>query len=127
MVDELRRRIHESRDANALNHPVEIASSGDAQVSEQVQGTQARRLPPFVDAEVPAHLADESTFAIPLAQLARQEDEIPGSNERHVVRARRARRGKLDPLISNARFDDTGHRSSVSRRHSIATRVWAPA
>src|SRR3954454_13368957 len=73
-VGEVGRAIDESAKPQATAHPVEIAATGDAQLGEDVEGAEPRRLAPFVNGDAAAELPDMAALAVPDAELPGYED-----------------------------------------------------
>ena len=71
-VGELGRAVDEAAQLHDAAHPVEIAAAGDAQMGNDVERAQPRRVAAVGDGDAGAELADMAALAVPLADLARR-------------------------------------------------------
>src|SRR5437764_5701895 len=93
---------------------------------EEIEPAEARGLLALLDRELTAELAHEAPLAHPYRQLARDEQEIAGPDEGHIVAGDLAGLRQLDAELSKACLDPTRHGASSpgargSREHSGAT------
>src|SRR6266568_1798419 len=77
-VGELPGAVDKPADPQTSAHAVEIAAAGDAQMGEDVERAELCRLTAVGDADPGAELALKAELAVPLADLAGDEDEIAG-------------------------------------------------
>jgi hypothetical protein len=109
-IGEIRGAIDIAAQLHDAAHAVEIATAGGAQMCQNVQCAQPRRLAPFLQIDTGAELADMAAFAVPLADLPGDKDEIAGHHERHVIGHRRGRFGQYDRQFLEPRLDLSAHR-----------------
>src|SRR5205823_10589773 len=96
---ELGRRVHVTGDPHAPHDAIEIVVHGDAQLGDDVQGTEPGCELSFLDLELLPELSDKAALTIPLRELTGDEHEVACSHERHVVRARRRGLRQFKPKL----------------------------
>ena len=94
---EVRGGVHKSADIHKSNEPVHIAIDSGVHLGDHVQSAKASRLLTVFDLELTAEFTDEAPLAIPLRNLAGDEDEVPRSNKRDVSKLRGCQLGQFQP------------------------------
>src|SRR5438094_6780269 len=102
--------VDEAAEPQTAAHAVEIAAGRDLQVRDDVEGAETRRLLSVGDADRGAELADKAALAIPLADLAGDENEIARHRERHVIGKGCGRLRQFDAELLEPRLDVSAHR-----------------
>src|SRR5204863_9359121 len=109
-VGEIGGAVDEAAEPQTAAYAVEIAAGRDLQVRDDVEGAETRRLLSVGDADRGAELADKAALAIPLADLAGDENEIARHRERHVIGEGRGRLRQFDAELLEPRLDLSAHR-----------------
>src|SRR5690348_15248365 len=110
LLREIRGAVDEATEPDATQEAIEIPVERAFGDGEQVEAAEPRRFLALLERDLLAELPEESPLAIPLADLARDEEKIAAAHERHVVRERRRRLRQLDPEFLQSVLDASRHR-----------------
>jgi hypothetical protein len=105
LIDEPVHRVHVPGDAHAAHHAVEIAVQSHAQLRQDVQSAEPRRLLAVLEVERPAELPDETPLAVPLTELTGHENQVSRPDEGNIVRPGLARLWEFDPELLQPLLD----------------------
>jgi len=114
LLREIVDRIDEAAQAHATQDTVEITAERAFRHGQDVEAAQPRRLLPLLERDLPAELADEAALAVPLANLAGDEQEVAAAHARDVICQRGSRLRQLDLELCETRLDPSRHLSALS-------------
>src|SRR5206468_4149680 len=124
-VGEIGGAVDEPAEPQTAAYAVEIAAGRDLQVRDDVEGAETRRLLSVGDADRGAELASKAALAIPLADLAGDENEIARHRERHVIGEGRGRLRQFDAeTLGEAKIGFTADRVLVIDGRSYRGKIW---
>jgi hypothetical protein len=122
LLGEVRQRVDEAAELDAAQDAVEVAIERRLRLRQDVEAAEPRRRDPVLDADGAAELADIALLALPLADLAGDEELAAAAHERHVIGERRPRLGQRDLQLGETGIDPSGHRDGTLLRWVIRRR-----